>query len=230
MKDKTVGEIVSDDIRTANVFKKYGLDFCCGGGEKLKIACSDKNINIDDLMADLKVAIKDEKLLMDFQKMPLDKLVDYIFQKHHTFIYENARPTAEFIQKVASVHGANYPETIEISTLYMSLMDELHSHMMKEERILFPYIKQLVQQPVNNGAFINGPISVMMTEHDQAGTILKKMNSLSNNYQAPSDGCNTFKAAYASIKSMEEDIYLHIHLENNILFPKALELEEKLTR
>ncbi len=228
MKQKTVGQIVLEDIKTAVIFEKYGLDFCCGGGEKLEVACSNKGINVDDVITDLNEATHHKTSLADFQEIPLDELVDYIEKRHHSYIYKNAKPSAEFIQKVARVHGERHPETLEIATLYIDLMDELHRHMMKEEKILFPYIKGMVQQPTNNGAFINAPISVMEIEHDDAGVILKKLSELSNGYVAPADGCNTYKAAYASIKAMQEDIHLHIHLENNILFPKARKLEEQV--
>ncbi|MBT7358203.1 MAG: iron-sulfur cluster repair di-iron protein [Candidatus Marinimicrobia bacterium] len=228
MKEKTVGEIVSDDIRTATVFKKHGLDFCCGGGEKLETACQKKGADLEAIVADLELVLSDEKSSDDFQAMPLNKLVDHIFNAHHQFIYENGPVTAEFINKVARVHGERHPETVEVAKLFNDLMQDLHQHMMKEERILFPYIKQMVQDSFSNGAFVNGPISVMMAEHDTAGEILKKMNALTSGYEPPVDGCNTYRAAYANIQALEDDIHLHIHLENNILFPKALELEEQL--
>jgi regulator of cell morphogenesis and NO signaling len=228
MKEKTVGEIVSDDIRTATVFKKHGLDFCCGGGEKLETACQKKGADLEAIVADLELVLSDEKSSDDFQAMPLNKLVDHIFNTHHQFIYENGPVTAEFINKVARVHGERHPETVEVAKLFNDLMQDLHQHMMKEERILFPYIKQMVQDSFSNGAFVNGPISVMMAEHDTAGEILKKMNALTSGYEPPVDGCNTYRAAYANIQALEEDIHMHIHLENNILFPKALELEEQL--
>ncbi|MBT3496452.1 MAG: iron-sulfur cluster repair di-iron protein [Candidatus Marinimicrobia bacterium] len=228
MKEKTVGEIVSDDIRTATVFKKHGLDFCCGGGEKLETACQKKGADLEAIVADLELVLSDEKSSDDFQAMPLNKLVDHIFNTHHQFIYENGPVTAEFINKVARVHGERHPETVEVAKLFNDLMQDLHQHMMKEERILFPYIKQMVQDSFSNGAFVNGPISVMMAEHDTAGEILKKMNALTSGYEPPADGCNTYRAAYANIQALEDDIHLHIHLENNILFPKALELEEQL--
>lgn len=228
MKEKTVGEIVSNDIRTATVFKKHGLDFCCGGGEKLEAACQNKGADLESIVTDLELVMSDEKSSDDFQTMPLDKLVDHIFNTHHQFIYENGPITAEFINKVARVHGERHPETIEVARLFNNLFAELQQHMMKEEQILFPYIKQMVEQSNSNGAFVNGPISVMMAEHDTAGEILKKMNALANRYEPPADGCNTYRAAYANIKALEDDIHMHIHLENNILFPRALELEESL--
>ncbi len=228
IQEKTVGEIVTEDIRTATIFKKHGVDFCCGGGEKLDMACSNKGADLDKIISELESVMNDESISTDYSAMALDELVDHIYNTHHKYIYENGQITAEFINKVARVHGERHPETVEIAKLFNDLMIDLHQHMMKEEQILFPYIKQMVQSETSNGAFVNGPISVMMAEHETAGDILKKMNDLSGDFEPPVDGCNTYRAAYANLKDMENDIHLHIHLENNILFPKAVMLEEKL--
>ena len=122
LKEKTVGEIVAEDIRTANVFKKHGFDFCCGGGEKLETACSNKGADLEAIVADLEFVLSDQKSSDDFQSMPLDKLVDHIFNTHHQFIYENGPVTAEFINKVARVHGERHPETVEVAKLFNDLM------------------------------------------------------------------------------------------------------------
>ncbi len=228
IKEKTVGEIVSDNIGTANVFKKYGLDFCCGGGEKLEAACRNKGANFDEIVTELELVLNDDKSTRNYQSMQLDDLVNHIFETHHKYIYENGPITIEFINKVARVHGKRHPETVEVAKLYNVLLAELQQHMMKEEQILFPHIKQMVNSSSSHDAFVNGPISVMIAEHDSAGDILKKMSELSSGYRTPADGCNTYRAAYANLKALEDDIHMHIHLENNILFPKALELEESL--
>jgi len=226
--NQTIGEIVSKDIRTANVFNKHGLDFCCGGKKTVKSACEEKGIDTADLLKEIDAVINESESTRDYQSMALDELIDYIYDKHHNYIYEHGPMTAEFINKVARVHGENHPETIEIAKLFNGLLAELQQHMMKEEQILFPAIKRMLTETDSIGSFINGPISVMQMEHDNAGEILKKMNALSGGYKLPDDGCNTFHAAYSNLKELEEDIHLHIHLENNILFPKAIALEEKL--
>ncbi len=226
--NETVGRIVTKDIRTAKVFNKYGLDFCCGGGKTVKTACEEKGIDVAELLSEIEAVLVQSESTEDFQSMPLDELIDHIYDNHHKYIYEHGPVTAEFINKVARVHGERHPETIEIAKLYNGLFAELQQHMMKEEQILFPAIKRMLNESGSSGSFINGPISVMKMEHDNAGDILKKMNDLSGGYKPPADGCNTYRAAYANLEDMENDIHLHIHLENNILFPKAIALEEQL--
>jgi regulator of cell morphogenesis and NO signaling len=228
IQEQTVADIVTQDIRTATIFKKYGIDFCCGGGKKLELACSEKGVYVKNLITELELVMSKGNEELDFQTMALDELIEYIYEKHHLYIYENGPITAQFVDKVAHVHGSRHPETLEIAQTYNLLMKDLHQHMMKEERILFPYIKQMVQQSQSNGSFVNGPISVMMAEHDTAGDLLKKLNKLTSNYLPPADACNTYRASFANLKEMENDIHFHIHLENNILFPKAIELESKL--
>lgn len=228
IKEKTIGQIVKDDIRTANVFKKHGLDFCCGGGKTIQSACAENEVDLAELLHDIDAVLVRSESVEDYQSMKLDVLIDHIYDNHHKYIYKHGQVTAEFIKKVAHVHGERHPETVEIAKLYNEFLSDLHQHMMKEEQILFPAIKRMLFEPGSFDTFINGPISVMQMEHENAGNILKKMNALSGDYKPPADGCNTYRAAYANLKDMEDDIHLHIHLENNILFPKAIELEEQL--
>lgn len=231
----TISEIVADDIRTATVFKKNGIDFCCGGNKTLKEACDENNIGIDDLIESLQNAKLSSESSIDFQKMELDKLLDYIVERHHKYIYDVGPHTLQFIKKVASVHGVNHPETKEVAVIFMNLMSELHHHMMKEEQILFPYIRSLVTMlngevdTQNFREFVENPVRMMLLEHDQAGDMLKKINELTSKYTLPEGACNTFKASYANLKEMEDDIMLHIHLENNVLFPRAIALEKQIT-
>ena len=226
--NQTIGQIVAEDIRTATVFNKHGLGFCCGGGKTVKSACEEKSINIAELLNDIEALLVQSDSTDVFQSMHLNKLIDHIYNQHHKYIYEKGPITAEFINKVARVHGENHPETIEIAKLYNSLLAELHQHMMKEEQILFPIIKRMVSEHAAFSSFVNDPISVMKMEHDNAGDILKRMTNLSGSYTPPEDVCNTYRAAYANLKELENNIHVHIHLENNILFPKTLELEAQL--
>ncbi|MCH7611737.1 MAG: iron-sulfur cluster repair di-iron protein [Candidatus Marinimicrobia bacterium] len=228
IKEKTIGQIVTDDIRTANIFKKHGLDFCCGGGKTIESACAENGVDLAELLHDIDAVLGQSEPVEDYQSMKLDALINYIYDNHHKYIYEHGSVTAEFINKVARVHGERHPETIEIAKLYNELLADLQQHMMKEEQILFPAVKRMLNESGNIGSFVNGPISVMRMEHDNVGEILKKMNALSGGYKPPADGCNTYRAAYANLRDMENDIHLHIHLENNILFPKAIALEEQL--
>ena len=228
IKEKTIGQIVTDDIRTANIFKKHGLDFCCGGGKTIQSACVENEVNLTELLHDIDAVLLQSDSVEDYQSMKLDVLIDHIYNNHHKYIYEHGPVTAEFINKVAYVHGERHPETIEIAKLYNELLAELQQHMMKEEQILFPAIKRMLNESGSISSFVNSPISMMQMEHENAGNILKKMNALSGGYELPEDACNTYRAAYANLKEMENDIHLHIHLENNILFPKAIALEEQL--
>jgi len=233
--NQTVADIVTQDIRTATVFKKYGIDFCCGGGKPVQAACEEKRANFENLMTELNLVMESTQKDLDFQAMSLNELIEFIYENHHKYIYENGPITAQFVNKVAHVHGQRHPETVEIAKVYNEMLSELNHHMMKEENILFPYVKKLVaidkgqSTEPQTGSFINHPIRVMQMEHDIAGEMLKKLNELTSNYTPPEDACNTYRASFANLKEMENDIHFHIHLENNILFPKAIELESKLS-
>ncbi len=229
MKSKTIGEIVTMDGRTARVFNKFGLDFCCSGDVTIESACLDKGLDIQEVLVDIQSlmnnGVKQDNL---FNEMSLDRLIQYICVHHHQYIRDIAPAIAKFTDKVAKVHGKNYPNTVQIASLFGALKLELEQHMLKEERILFPYITSMVQESRCLGPFTEGPISVMLLEHDAAGDILKKLRILSEHYNLPADACNTFRAAYTNLESFEEDLHMHIHLENNILFPKAIDLEKSL--
>lgn len=229
--NKTIAEIVSDDISTASVFKRYHLDFCCGGGKTISKACEKTNINIEDVLYDLEnVNISNSNSNLNFKDWKLDFLIDYIVNVHHTFVLENVGVINEFAQKVATVHGDHNPENIEIANLFTQLSKELISHMKKEEDILFPAIKQMINNGNSNFDFdtIESPIKMMEEEHDNAGNIIKKIQQLSNNFSTPDYACNTYKALYHKLEEFTNDLFQHIHLENNILFPKVRILKNEL--
>ncbi len=235
LKNKKIGELVAEDFRKATVFKKYGLDFCCGGGKTIDEACQNKNISVDTLISDLlQLDQNNHTAVTDFNSMSLTDLIDYIEREHHRYVLENLQPIQEFSDKVAKVHGNHNPETIEINKLYTETAQELAMHLRKEEMILFPYIKKLERAMFNDEPVeapfgtVRNPIAMMETEHDSAGDNFKKIAELSNNYTPPEYACNTYKVLYAKLKEFEDDLHKHIHLENNILFPKAIKLEQKL--
>jgi regulator of cell morphogenesis and NO signaling len=237
LQNKKIGELVADDYRKATVFKKYGLDFCCGGGKTIEEACKNKNIDVASLLKDLELLdAENKKESTDFNSMSLTDLADYIEQVHHKYVFENLQSIQEFSDKVAKVHGAHNPETIEINKLYTETAQELAAHMRKEELILFPYIKKLERALFNDESIeapfgtVRNPIAMMEHEHDSAGNNFKKIAQLSNNYTPPEYACNTYRVLYAKLKEFEEDLHKHVHLENNILFPKAVKLEEKLAK
>jgi len=233
--EKTLAEIVTDNIRSAIVFEEYGLDFCCKGNRGLKDACADKNIDLQkvvDELTNLSGNNNDKENPNDWQ---LDFLVDYIINNHHQYVRRMIPVISLHADKVASVHGKNHPETLRIADLFLAVREELEMHMMKEERILFPQIKQMVLTEKENSKYfdppfgsIQNPIRMMENEHTSAGDALSQIRELSNNYSHPEDTCNTFKALYSELKEFEEDLHKHIHLENNILFPKSVELEAEM--
>ncbi|TDQ25405.1 iron-sulfur cluster repair di-iron protein [Tenacibaculum caenipelagi] len=234
-KDKTVAEYVTENIKTAHIFKKYGIDFCCGGGITVEKACKKNKVNQADLekeLADVD-AIKD--VIEDYDKWELDFLIIYIENVHHMYIRESLPIISQYANKVAKVHGHHYSEVIEINQLFHEVANELLSHMQKEEQVLFPFIKQLVQakkEGIKNitppFGTVNNPIRMMEYEHENAGNIFKQIAKLSNNYTPPEGACNTFKALYAKLDEFEQDLHTHIHLENNILHPKAILLEKEI--
>jgi regulator of cell morphogenesis and NO signaling len=220
LKNKTIAEIVSDDISTASVFKKYNLDFCCGGGKTVENACIKANINVDSVVNDLlNNKPKTDAPSLNFKDWNVDFLADYIVNVHHTYVKENLGIINEFSAKVASVHGHHAPETIKIDSLFAELSNELTSHLDKEENILFPAIK--AKQKDSNYKFDKNVITILEDEHDIAGAIVKQIHELSNNFTPPEWACNTFKALYHKLDEFINDLYQHIHLENNILFPKV---------
>lgn len=235
MVEKTLADIVTENIRAAIVFEEYGLDFCCKGKRSLKDACAEKNVDVQKIVNELINLSGDGNGTQNADDWQLDYLVDYIMNNHHQYVRRMIPVISLHTDKVASVHGHNHPETLRIADLFLAVRDELEMHMMKEERILFPQIKQMILNQKENSQFfppafgtIQNPIRMMEYEHTNAGDALYQIRELSNNYSHPEDACNTFKALYSELKEFEEDLHKHIHLENNILFPKSIELESHL--
>lgn len=233
--DETLGQIAAKDLRKAEVFKKYGLDFCCGGKKSVKEACLDKGLDVTKIEFELQQIDKNASggRPLPYNDWGLDFLADYIVNTHHSYVKEYLPEIRGYAAKVAQVHGHAHPELITIQTLVESLNTELLGHLHKEEAILFPFIKRLVKiEPGQPAAFspfgtIQNPISVMELEHETAGGILEKIRELANNYTLPADACASYSLLYRLLDEFENDLHIHVHLENNILFPKALALEKK---
>ena len=233
--DQIIGELVADDYRTASVFKKYGIDFCCQGNRTITDACETKKIDGTAVVRDLNALIGSKSDGgIDYQSWPLDLLADYIEKKHHRYVEEKTLEIKPYLDKIARVHGERHPELHEIREHFYATAGELAMHMKKEELILFPYIKKMVKaqqedtkldQP--NFGTVQNPIQMMMDEHTTEGDRFRKIETLSNNYTPPEDACNTYRVTFALLNEFEQDLHLHIHLENNILFPGAIELEKK---
>ncbi len=234
--NRTVAELVKEDFRKANVFKKHGIDFCCGGKRTLAEVC-EENIDLEQLQDELQniETAVGETQHFNFSEWRMDFLSDYIVKVHHRYVRENIPPLIEYTQKVAKVHADTNHELVQIALLFNDLAEELNQHMLKEEQILFPYLKQLADakrasqftQPAPFGS-VENPIMLMEREHDTAGKILKEIRRLSNDFSIPEHACNTYRISYLKLNEFEEDLHQHIHLENNILFPKAIEVEQKL--
>jgi len=233
--EKTLAEIVTDNIRSAIIFEEAGLDFCCKGKRSLKDACAEKNVDVQKIVNELASLSNMGSGTQNVNDWQLDFLVDYIINNHHQYVRRMIPVISLHADKVASVHGKNHPETLRIADLFLAVREELEGHMMKEERVLFPQIKQMVLSQKENSQFfpppfgtIQNPIRMMEFEHTSAGDALSQIRELSNNYTHPEDACNTFKALFSELKEFEEDLHKHIHLENNILFPKSITLEAEL--
>lgn len=235
LNELTIGELVAKDYRKADVFKKYGIDFCCGGKISVQQVCTNKGIDFEKLKSALLAVEQVDNTVENYDKWELDFLADYIVNKHHNYVNESLPVMLEYAQKVARVHGDHNPENIKILHVFQELASELSTHLLKEERILFPYIKELVKSKKENAApniphfgTVKNPINMMEVEHDAAGDLAKQIKELSNDYTPPEYACNTYRVLYAKLEEFENDLHKHIHLENNILFPKAALLEQEL--
>lgn len=233
--DETLGEIAVKDLRKAEVFKKYGLDFCCGGKKTVKEACAEKGIDVTKVEQELQTA---DRNISSAQPLPyneweLDFLADYITNTHHRYVKKISPDLRSYAIKVSNVHGAQHPELMTVRQLTEEICDELSTHMIKEETVLFPYIKQLAASKktgstVQNGHFntVKTPIDMMEHEHESVGKNLEGIRTITNNYLLPEDSCASYAYLFKKLEEFENDLHIHVHLENNILFPKALELEK----
>lgn len=230
---KQIGQFVAEDYRTASVFSKYGIDFCCNGHRTIEDVCTKKNIDSNKLLTDLDTVLSaNTNQAIDYKSWPLDLLAEYIEKKHHRYVEEKTPALREFLDKLCRVHGERHPELFKINELFTASTNELAAHMKKEELILFPFIKKMVKAQIAKESIlvpqfgtVENPISMMMQEHDNEGERFRQIAELTNNYNPPTDACNTYKVTFAMLDEFEKDLHLHIHLENNILFPEAIKLE-----
>lgn len=235
--NRTVGDIVAEDYRRAGVFKQYGIDFCCGGSRTLEEACETSGVDITAVEGALATAngTDGSAARMQPDRWELDFLANYIENIHHSYVRENLPVLLEFSQKVARVHGHHHPEVVEIARKVQELAVEMTDHMKSEEDILFPYVAKLVAAARHGVAAeasgfgsVTEPINIMEDEHEHTGALLADMRRLSSDFVPPEDACNTYRALFAKLEDFEEDLHRHVHLENNILFPKAAALEVTL--
>lgn len=234
-----VGSIVADDYRMSSVFVKFGIDFCCQGNRSIAESCKAEDINMNEVIDALKQQLENPTTTRteDYESWSLDFLAQHIIQKHHKYVTTQIPILQTLLAKIVQVHGALHPELKQIENLFNISAGEFTMHMKKEELMLFPFIRKMVITKETNGELpiahfgkIENPVHLMMQEHDGEGERFKEMAALSNNFTPPIDACNTYRMTYKLLKEFEEDLHLHIHLENNILFPKSIELEEELSK
>ncbi|HEY4327594.1 MAG TPA: iron-sulfur cluster repair di-iron protein [Mucilaginibacter sp.] len=234
--EETLGQIATKDLRKAEVFKKYGLDFCCGGKKTVKAACEEKGLNFEAVENELRQTEKDAATSplprpLPYNDWSLSFLADYIVNTHHSYVKTSLPELLKYADKVTKVHLAQHPELLDILQLAREISAELTEHMQKEETALFPYIKQLEGSKEKGQPLIHAvkqPIILMEKEHEIVGKSLSDIRMLSNNYQLPEDACASYGLLYKMLQEFEGDLFTHIHLENNILFVKALEIEKQL--
>ena len=233
---KTVREYALEIPAATRIFEKLEIDYCCGGGKSLADACTAAGISVDEVLDSLNTDLKSVATSAgkDWQALSQAELITYIVDKHHAFTREELVRLEALLAKVSGVHGQNHPELFRIQDQFGKLRGELEPHMLKEERVLFPYIVRMEEAAVANQTLprppfrtVQNPVRVMMAEHDAAGYILGRMREASSNYAVPPDGCISYKTLYSALAMLEVDLHQHIHLENNILFPRAVELEDK---
>jgi regulator of cell morphogenesis and NO signaling len=234
--EKTVREIAVERPQAIRVFEKFGIDYCCGGAKPLDEVCAKARLNVDDVLAaiealELKAGVDD---LRDWSTASLESLVKHIEVTHHAYVQAEIPRLQKILDKVESVHGQNHPQVGLVNGLFNDLAQELTAHMAKEEEVLFPYVVRM-ERAVAEGksapaAFfgtVRNPTAAMMDEHEAAGGLLKQIRTNCDDFKVPADVCTTFRAMYQGLEDFERDLHQHIHLENNILFPRALRMEEE---
>jgi len=224
--NQSVGEIVSIMPRASEIFKQYRIDFCCGGNKPLIDAIRENDLDEGEVLKKLNEAFKANEEIKkggkDFRKMSPGELIEYIESTHHVYVKKTLPELSELTIKIMSVHGAKHPALFIVHELFSKLKAELEQHLIKEEEILFPLIKEYSKDPgAELLARINKVKSDLEEEHEGAGNILKELRKITEDYKVPKDGCNTYFATFDRIKELESDLFEHIHLENNILFKKT---------
>lgn len=232
---RSVRDFVLDKPASARVFETFGIDYCCGGAQTLAEACKAANHSIEEVTAALETCdvASPEK---DWRSASLTELAQHIVDTHHAFTQAEITRLTGLIAKVVAVHGQNHPELSRVQMTFAGLAEELREHMRKEEDLLFPYIVQMEeaarikrQPPEPMFGTVQNPVAVMIMEHEASGQALEKIRETTKNYAVPSDGCASYQALYQALPAFAADLHQHIHLENNILFPRAIELESDLS-
>jgi regulator of cell morphogenesis and NO signaling len=224
--DKTVREIVIENPSASRVFEAAGIDYCCGGNKPLAEACERANVRADNVLEQLERAANGDVPQKDWATARASELITHVVDQHHGYIRRETPRVNALLDKVAARHGQSHPEVLLIAQLFRELTDELGTHMSKEENVLFPFIERLEKGDHPGAApFVSYPIARMITEHEDAGALVAEIRGRANGFEPPADACPTFRALYSALHEFERDLHLHVHLENNILFPAAEKLE-----
>lgn len=225
-----LGELVTAHPRLAREFERLGLDYCCGGGQSLAEACSSKGLDITATAHALAEVVADDAVA-DWATMGAADLVDHLEATHHRYLKEELPRLSALVAKIVGVHGERHPELVDVAACFDLVRADLEPHLLKEEQILFPMIRELAASPVAPSfhcGTLRNPISVMLAEHDAVGALLARLRLLADDFEPPADGCASYVACFAGLAEMEADTHLHIHKENNLLFPAVVRLEAEL--
>ena len=233
---KTVRELALEIPAATRVFERFGIDYCCGGKRTLDDACAAANLRVEEVLDTLESAAASANARQDepnWSAGPMADLIAHITSKHHKYTREEIARLRPLFAKVCSAHGRNHGELFETQEKFRELAQELSTHMMKEEMVLFPYIERMEESRIEGAPIlpapfgtVGNPVAMMVHEHDSASELLRRLRDLTNGYQTPADGCLSYKTLYSALAEFERDLHEHIHLENNVLFPRAIELEE----
>ena len=232
-KEHTLATIVTDMHQAVAVFEKYQLDFCCKGKRTLQQACEEKKIAVEPVLDELQQVSQTSSSIQDgmLAAMSATQLVDYIILKHHFYVKKAMPLIFQHLAKVAMKHGDRFPFMVQVFQLFASLQQEMDAHMQKEEQVLFPRIREVEKAVLQYGpigashiVYVSQPIQMMEMEHEEAGNLAAEIRKLTSDYTTPEGGCTTFRISLAELKEFEEDLHRHVHLENNVLFPKIIKL------
>lgn len=234
--DMTIREVVAADYRAAAVFQRHGIDFCCHGGRTIENGCRDAGATREEVLRDLSAATAaPSSATPAFSTWDARTLVSHIVVTHHGFVRETIPPLLTHTRKIAAVHGERHPELVHIASLFERVADEMTDHMAKEEQVLFPFIVRLEEAgrmgapaPAPPFGTVGNPIRMMEADHQFVGDAMAEIRHLTNGYQPALDACATYRVTFQELDAFERDLHQHVHLENNLLFPKALALEGAL--
>lgn len=229
---KTVREVALEAPGATRIFERLKIDYCCGGGRDIAEACADAGVRPEELSRLLEEAGAERAEAFDYAAGPLSELIRHILDTHHVYTREESARIQALLAKVCAKHGPNHPEALAARDVFLRLDADLQPHLLKEEQVLFPYILRLEAARTAGGmppfapfGTVNNPVRMMMTEHDTAGDLLRELRAATSDFRLPEDACMTFRALYEALEAFEADLRQHIRLENNVLFPRAVELE-----